>query len=222
MSSESSDIEQGAPAIEVPRTADDRQSVLADRRSGWEFLVFAGVLSEGLRALELRWREHQLRIPAGPYHRVSEDEVATYLSEAFGRLGWILRPLNPLFEGYEDAFGKPGEPGDAALIEHFGGWIVMIYERLLDWASTVRSADVPDGFDKAFDLSARAADMPIMQIRDFVDNTVAQTEQLATQLALTETEHEPIRLDFTLNLAADEELMQAAIDELKAALGQSE
>jgi hypothetical protein len=204
----------------VPRTPKQLQALVAARPDGCEFLLFAAVVLQGKNDLELRWRDHQLRLPTADYHRLDEDEVAGYLGAAFGRLSWTISPLERVFAGQEDAFGKPGEPGDAALIQHFAGWIIEVYRRLLDWAGTVRSAGVPEEFGLAVELSCQAADLPLEQIRSFIDETVAAVDQLPAKLAAPENEREPIELRLTLTLEADNELMGAAIDELRRALGQ--
>jgi hypothetical protein len=79
--------------------------------------------------------------------------------------------------------------------------------------------DEPEGFDETFDLSAHAADVPIQQIREYVDNTVAQLERLPELLA-AQSEDERIRLELTLTVDADADLMERAVDALRRALGQ--
>jgi hypothetical protein len=204
----------------VPRTPKQLEDLVASRPDGWEFLLFAAVLLQGKNDLELRWRDHQLRLPTADYHRVDEDEVAGYLGAAFGRLGWTVAPIERVFAAQEDAFGKAGESGDVALIQHFAGWIIEIYRRLLDWAGTVRSAGVPEEFDLAVELSSQAADIPLERIRSFIDATVAAVDQLPAKLAVPDNERKPIELRLTLTLEADNELMGAAVDELRRVLGQ--
>ena len=204
----------------VPRTPEQLHDLVAARPGGWEYLLFAAVLLQGKNDLELRWYDHRLGLPTAEYHRVDEDEVVGYVGAAFGRLGWTLRPINRVFAAHVDAFGRPGEPGDAALIQHFAGWIIEVYRRLLDWAGVVRSAGVPDEFELAVELSSQAADLPLEQIRSFIDETVAAVDQLPAQLMAHREEHEPIELRLTLTLEADNELMGAAVDELRRVLGQ--
>ena len=204
----------------VPRTPKQLQELVAARPDGWELLLFAGVLMQGKNDLDLRWRDHQLRLPSADYHRLEEDEVAGYLGAAFGRLGWTLAPIERVFAAQEDAFGKPGAPGDAALIQHFAGWIIEVYRRLLDWAGTVRSAGVPEEFELAVELSSQAADFPLERIRSFIDETVDAVDQLPAKLAMPENGREPIELRLTLTLEADDKLMGAAVDELRRVLGQ--
>jgi hypothetical protein len=177
---------------------------------------------------------------------LGEEEVAGFLSEAFGRLIWIIEPLTRVFEAQEDAFGKPGEPGDEQLIEHFARWIISVYRQLLEWAGAVRSADPPEEFRKlnawaiatpsnpvrsadppeefrkAVELSAHAADAPLLQIREFVDRTVEQLEQVPKHFARPEDEREenPLLLEVTLTLSADDALVDEALAELQNALAQ--
>ena len=153
---------------------------------------------------------------------MGEEEVAGFLSEAFGRLIWIIEPLTRVFEAQEDAFGKPGEPGDEHLIEHFARWIISVYRQLLEWAGAVRSADPPEEFRKAVELSAHAADAPLLQIREFVDRTVEQLEQVPKHFARPEDEREenPLLLEVTLTLSADDALVDEALAELQNALAQ--
>ena len=153
---------------------------------------------------------------------MGEEEVAGFLSEAFGRLIWIIEPLTRVFEAQEDAFGKPGEPGDEQLIEHFARWIISVYRQLLEWAGAVRSADPPEEFRKAVELSAHAADAPLLQIREFVDRTVEQLEQAPKHFARPEDEREenPLLLEVTLTLSADDALVDEALAELQNALAQ--
>jgi hypothetical protein len=204
----------------VPRTPKELQELVAGHVDGWEFLLFAAVLLQGKNDLELRWRDHQLRLPTADYHRLDEEEVAGYLGATFGRLGWTLGPIERVFAAQEDAFGKPGEPGDPALIEHFAGWVIELYRRMLDWAATVRSAGVPEEFELAVELASQAADLPLERIRSFIDETVAAVDQLPAKLVAPKSKREPIELRLTLTLEADNELMGAAVDELRRVLGQ--
>ena len=204
----------------VPRTSQELQELVAARPGGWELLLFAARLLQGKNDLELRWRDHQLRLPTADYHRLDEDEVAGYLSAAFGRLGWTLRPIERVFAAHEDAFGKPGEPGNVALIQHFADWIIEVHRRLLDWAGTLRSVGVPEEFELTVELSSQAADLPLERLRSFIDETVAAVDELPGKLGAPENERESIELDLTLTLEADSELMEAAIDELRRVLGQ--
>jgi hypothetical protein len=205
----------------VPVNSEELDRLLEERPPGWEYLLFGAVLWQGKEELALAWRDHELRLPTGPYRRLEEDEVAGFLSEALGRLTWIIEPMSRVFEAQEDAFGKPGDPGNVQLIEHFARWIVSVYRQLLQWAGEVRSAVPPDELRKAIELAAHAADAPIQQIREFVDRTAAQLEQIPEYLRRPESERkdQTLQLELTLTLSADEALLDEALSELQAALG---
>lgn len=213
-----------ASALEATGAPKDHEQIpqlLEERPPGWEYLLFGGLLRQGKDELELAWRDCQLRLPTGPYRRLAEDEVAGFLSEAFGRLSWIIEPLARVFEAQEDAFGKPGEPGDERLIEHFAGWIISVYRQLLEWAGAVRSADPPEELRKAVELSAHGADAPIQAIREFIDRTAAQLGRIPEHFARPEEEREDgLLLELTLTLSADDALLDEAVAELRNGLAQ--
>jgi hypothetical protein len=217
------DMTEDRPPSPVPRTPEELAAVVRDRPLAWEYLLFAGILLIGKQDLELRWRDHRLGLPTGEYHRVEEDDVPRYASEMIGRLAWLLEPINRVFapDAQEEAFGAPGESGDPRVIEHFAGWIITAYAKVLDWAGTVRSAGVPDEFDRAIALIAHAADSSLQAIRSFIDGVVAQLDELPAKLAEREEGDEPLELHMTLTLEADEQLLNEAIAELQGAVAES-
>jgi hypothetical protein len=207
-------------AIHVPLTQADVERVQHERPSGWEYLLFAGLLHQGKDQLELLWRDHQLALARGPYRKLEDDEVPGFMSESFGRLAWTLEPLERVFAAQEEAFGRVGEPGDARLITHLAGWVITAYRSLLDWASDVRSAGPPDELQKALTLTGHAADKPIDDIRAFISQVVSQASEIAEYLALPEDARgeEPLTLSASLTIEADNALMDEAVAELRSAL----
>jgi hypothetical protein len=203
----------------LPQTEAELEKLTDERPEGWEFFLFGGVLAGGLEGLRFRERDHQLRLPTAEYHRVPDEEVASYLGEAFGRLGWIIEPCERVFGASEEAFGKPGEAGDPVLIQHFGAWVIGVYAQLMDWAGMVRSAGVSEEFTEAFDLASRAVDRPIDQVRDFIRRMIGQIEELPRLLEGPEP-RSPITFEWKLTLSLDNELLGRALSALRVALGQ--
>jgi len=220
MSDHAPEADSGQPALGVPRDAEQTQSLLETRPAGWEYLLFAGRLVQGKDALDLTRRNHVLELPSGPYRHLEGDEVIGYLSREFGRLSWMIEPMQRVFAAQEDAFGKPGEPGDPDLIEHFAAWIVGTYRQLLHWSADVRSVGTPEEFEPALKLWAHSADASIEQISDFVDNTALRLDEVATQLAgqQPDKDNDPIVVDCTLTLTVDEALHEEALAMLRDAL----
>lgn len=192
----------------------------AQRPAAWEHLLFGSVLRTGKDRLEPSWRDHQLRLPTSTYRRLEEDEVADFVAEAYARLRWIVRPLERVFDAHEDAFGRPGEPGDAALIQHFAEWIASVYKQLLDWSGEVRSADPPEALRRTLELLAHSADAPIEQIRGFIDHVGDELDRIPEHLSQSEADRSenPLRLELVLELFVDEFLLEEVLAELETGL----
>lgn len=224
MSDQTPDADARQPAFGVPRDAQQTRALLDTRPAGWEYLLFAARLAQGKHALRLAWRDHVLELSSGPYRRLEPDEVTGYLSGEFGRLAWLIEPMQRVFAAQEDAFGRPGEPGEPELIEHFADWIVGIYRQLMEWAAGVRSVGVPEEFEPAVRLWAHAGDASIEQISSFIDVTAQRLDEVAAQLAGRQPgdDEEPIAVDLSLTLTIDEALNEEALAMLGDAVAQFE
>jgi hypothetical protein len=210
-----------APRSGLATTQEEKLALALEQPPGWEFLLFASVLRERRDALEPKWRSHELALPSRARRYVDDDEIASFVSLAVSRLGSIIEPLTRVFEGQEAAFGAPGEPGDPVRIEHFANWIMGAYEDMLDWGAELRAADVSDTFERTLELASKCADRPLGNIREFVDDLIGRVQEIPAYLELPESEREanPLRIEATLVVTADEALMAETVDELRRAVG---
>jgi hypothetical protein len=224
MSNPPSEPEAPERLVRVPRDEAETSTLLDARPPGWEYLLFAGRLMQGRTALRIARREHELAVPSGPYRRLDVDEVTDHLSTEFGHLSWVIEPMERLFAAQEDAFGAPGESGDAELIEHFADWIVGVYRRLMDWASRIRSVDVPEEFEPAVKLWAHAADASIEEISDFIEATSTRLDEVAFAMADSPSgaQDEPISVELTLTLTVDDALVEEGLAMLRDAVARLE
>lgn len=207
--------EPQAGPIGVPRTPDQQRHLLAQRPGGWEYLLFAGVLAQGKAALEPKWRDHQIRYVRRRGPKLDESQATAFIQGAFKEMmaasSNAVRLLDPRVT--ESAFGPLGVPGDPVQIEHLGQRLVAVYEEFLDWPVRVRSVAIPNGLEHAFELAASFADMPIAQIRDFMDEIITATERLPEELA--REDDTPITLSFSLILEADSNIEREFNREMK-------
>lgn len=202
---------------ELARSVQARDELLEARPSGWEFVYFAAVLLSGERDLGHLKRNHALALPMGDYKRIPGDEVVEYIGTEFGRLAWIVRPLERVFEAQADAFGLPGQEGDPELIEHFAMWVIDVRRRLFEWAGEMRSVGVPDPYTSVVEMFSHAADLCLAQIGEFIDATVDGIGSALTQLA-DRDEAEPVVVELTLTLEVDDALNEEAMDMLREAI----
>jgi hypothetical protein len=213
------DLPGGAaePEIDrVPRTAEEEAALLRTRPEGWEYLLFASVLRREMDALEPKFRDHELRFaPPAVGPRLVASDASSLLQSAFRESIELMENFNRLFDpaAHERAFGQPGQPGDAARLEHLASRIIDVYEALLDWGSRVRQAPLAEEFTRAAELASRFVDRPIQQFRDFVDEVVAEVDRLPA--ALRAESSEPVKVAVTLTLSIDDGLEQELADELR-------
>jgi hypothetical protein len=202
-----------------PRTADEQEHLLRFQPPAWEYLLFAGVLRQRRDALAHKWRDQELRLPSRVKTTVNEEDVTSVLASAFGRLGAIVEPMTRVFEGQQDAFGAPGEPGDPVRIAHFANWMANAYEDMLDWGTELRGVRGPEEFQLAIELAARSVDQPLLQVHNFINETVEAMERIPEHMEKTpaEREAEPLLIASTLLISVDDTLMESAIQELRVA-----
>ncbi len=192
----------------VPRTREEQQALLSIRSPGWEYLLFASCLFLGKQELELKWRDHELP-PYTPRRALgSIGEATDFLSSEFNRVTGLIEAMMRVFpqEVQEQAFGAPGEPGDPVRIEHFAARIIQTYGELLDWAVSIRAVEPPEVLVPPFEMAARWADQPLLEIREFVDTAVREIDRVPIFVANHAEDDKPLEINLELKLTTDEEV----------------
>ena len=217
---------QSAATSRVPRTEAQRQHVLLTRPDYWEFLYFAGQLLHERNNVEAKYRDHELRY-APPSRDVvigekdasnigqlnDAKDIVSYIAQRFKEVPNLTRKMAVLFNDatWERAFGVPGEDGDLERLAHLAKRLNDSYEGFLDWAASLRRANVPSQFQNLLELAARYADEPVEKYRRFVDEYAVQVDKLLVDFAAGR----PLRIDAAcLVLSYPEEV----IDDYKAEL----
>jgi hypothetical protein len=182
--------------LRSPRTPDQQRELLAQRPPAWEYLLYGGVLWQRRNALEVKWRDHELGYGSRTGRHYDTGDAFTFLQNSLRDLEAcpedILKVLSP--QAQLRAFGAPGEPGNAELIEHIATRFVGIYERMMDFSSTLRGAGVPRELSEVVEATARLANQPLKEVRDFIDQLVAEVDAVPERIANGE------RLEITMNL----------------------
>lgn len=191
------------PLLRSPRTADQTRELLAQRPDGWEFLLYAGEIWQSRQDLEPKWLDHELGYAHRTGLQLNDHEALKLVSSTMADFSActsnLVKMLNP--RARERAFGLPGQPGNPALIEHIAKRFVEVYEEILDVAARLRGAGVSRNMESVMEYAARLADTPLKQIRDFIDQLVAETDTIPERLA----RDEHIDIELTLTLGIDNE-----------------
>jgi len=171
-------------------------------QKAWEYPLYAGVLWQRRQALELKWRDHELGYARRTRHYLDDMEALRFLHNASYDLAACVQNLPKMLDAHarEQAFGPPGQPGNPALIEHLATRFVEIYEEMLDVAATLRGTGVSENIATVMEAAARLTDTPLREIRDLIDQVVAETDRIPDRVA----NGEQIRITLTLNLTMDD------------------
>jgi hypothetical protein len=213
--------EDGVSLLTIPTTTDELARLVGERRDWWEFLLYAGVLVKGKRELETKWDDHELHLPRGPRREFDLASANHFLSR---EIGWIQkhivldRIMSPSI--YEQAFGAPGQSGNATKIEGMARRLLSMYESWLDWAAGLRNASVPPVYEEVLETTACLIDGPVLSVRQFIDHVAHQTARLP-ELAGDGTDEHPIALTFELKLDIEDEVVERnsrAWDKLRSEL----
>ena len=127
----------------------------------------------------------------------------------------IVKILDPKVQ--ELAFGPPGTPGDPARIEHIATRFVDVYEQIMDMAAAIRGTGVSTTMAPVMEAGSQLTADPLRQIRDFIDQLVAETDSLPERLAAADG---PFRIALMLELSIDEEANRKLSQEIEQALKQ--
>ena len=203
------------PLLRCPRTAEQKRELLAQRPEAWEYLLYAGILWQQREALEWKWQDHELGYARRSGQHLDDDEALTLINTTMNDLvvcaASLVRMLNS--QAIDRAFGPPGQPGDPALIEHLATRFVGIYEEVLNLAARLRSVSVSSNMASIMDSAAHLTDTPLREIRDFIDQVIAETDTIPERLE----RDEPITVRLTLTLTGDEKAVKRLNREMKRA-----
>jgi hypothetical protein len=177
--------------LTVPTNETEMIDLLASRPPMWEYLLFAYYIRAGLQKTEVKWRDYMLGYTMRVGERIAREDVASAVSERISRVRPLIvnieRVISP--RAQELAFGAPGEPGDADMIEHMAARLIRSYELLLDWADEFRSLRFHEETTLG-DTGAEWVSQPLHAYRAFVADFVTQVEQMMHDLKAGRTEIE--------------------------------
>ena len=212
--------DQAVSLFQIPVTAAAQEELIRDKPRCWEYRLYAGVLMQGRIELEGKWHDHQLRLPRGP-RRTPSESPSEFLSRETAELTRYMETLDRVFdpEILEEAFGPPGTPGDSRQIHHVARGVLRVYESMMDWAAELRSSSIASDYHEILELSARMADGPVRQTRDFIQRAADQIARIPLLIEEAEgkgaTTESPMEVELVLHVALDPEnqkQLQAAID----------
>lgn len=218
----SGDFVEAESPSRCPRTEDEVAALLNTRPDGWEYLLYGGILFIERAKLEDQYRDHVLGYAERNGRPLDVQEAIQEAQAAFADAEAMAATLMNMFDParHERAFGRPGEPGDAALVQHLAQRTIDGYAELMAWARRLRSMRVPAAMQEVFRLAAAMMDTPVEECREYVDQAVAQLDPMADLIARADadpdiTEEDPLTVTIRLTLTIDDEAVDAFNAELR-------
>jgi Protein kinase domain len=192
---------QSARVTRAPRTEAERQQVLLARDIGWEFLYFAGQLLYERDSAEARYWDHGIRHSAlSSEGTVGENLIryVEYINQRFDDARRLASEIGVIINmsdkaAMERAFGAPYQDGDPERLAHLAKRWNRVYEGFLDWAASLRGINAQPELQNLLELAARYADEPLEKYRRFVDEYVAQVDDLPALIAAGKVDQLSIR-----------------------------
>jgi hypothetical protein len=203
----------------VPDGPNDVAALLAGRPTGWEYLLYAGVLREGFAELDGKYQDHALgyAAPRGTRSVLDDDEAMRFVAGRLPALRAITASFHKVLSvaAQESAFGRPGEAADPERVIHLGRRLVDVYREFIDWAADIRAVTVANPILRRYaDLTARLADPSVRALRSFVAEYLTMAEALSAGASVTTT------IDVTLTVDDDVVRQQnAVLDEYCSSVG---
>ena len=199
-----------------PQTPGETAQLLRERPAGWEYLLFAGTLAQGVRSLEGKYRDHELRFAVRSDKYVADSDAVAYVNHSMDTAQSIANGLAALFDptAQERAFGAPGSPGDAERIVHLAERVVTLYEEFMDWSADLRGVAVSSRFHELFELTARLNEKVVEEFRQFIASVVDQADLIPGHFAKPEP-REKVRIDMVLKLTIPQEAVDRVTAELR-------
>ncbi|SMD10879.1 toll/interleukin-1 receptor domain-containing protein [Lentzea albidocapillata] len=200
----------------TPITPKSVAALVREKPRGWEYLLYATVVAQGLADLQQKYREHFLRY--SPRNGIVEHgNGIDLIRDRNVLLGEIIKvAVESVFtaETQEAAFGRSGEPGDADRIVHLGELFVRTFAEILDWARGIHGTSYAhEPARAAARVQARFADRQLEAMHAVARDLREVADTLVERLTAGERIDMTVPLVFEVEPALEVEF-KAALDRL--------
>ncbi len=154
----------------------------------------ASVSDESGRAYEL------------PYARA---KLCRTLSKDDDDAAAVVSRIEPIFESskVEEAFGKPGEAGDADRLRAMAEEMTVVFDEMVRWSARTRSTPVANALKPMVAVHAELMEQPQLEVQEYVDrwNEVAgDVDQLLND---AEEGDRVVSIEMVLTITLDDAVM---------------
>ncbi|MDX8047753.1 TIR domain-containing protein [Lentzea sp. BCCO 10_0798] len=200
----------------TPITPKSVAALVREKPRGWEYLLYATVVAQGLADLQQKYREHFLRY--SPRNGIVEHgNGIDLIRDRNVLLGEIIKvAVESVFTAgtQEAAFGRSGEAGDADRIVHLGELFVRTFDEILDWARGIHGTSYAhEPARAAARVQARFADRQLEAMHAVARDLREVADTLVERLTAGERIDMTVPLVFEVEPSLEREF-KAALDKL--------
>lgn len=205
------------PVSGVPLTQEAYQRVATLRPDGWEHLLFAGGVWQGVERVREKLLDHEIGYSRIGSRHVTLEDIQPFLSVGRHRLDALLANISHLMSdsNRNRALGIAGQPGDPLVIKHLTERFGDLYEELLDFATEIRGTACREEYRPLLLGLAQLADAPIMHIVTYADRLVVDAGRAAEPR--TQNGAMPFAIVTELQIAVDKETATRFREQLRDA-----
>lgn len=183
--------------------------IVIEKPDLWEYRLFAAALKDNLEKLDDLRYDVKYGISLKSVIAIDDpQEVVLSIKTKIEELRCKIDLLNPMInEALVEAFGEPGQPGDAEYIIYVAEKIIDIYKNILEWSLDFKSFLVPEEMRGLLNAASMLSETVIQDIENFIKNYNEGLKQLILGLG-DSTEKRTIQFKLDLrspNIALVEE-----------------
>ncbi|WP_052685471.1 toll/interleukin-1 receptor domain-containing protein [Lentzea aerocolonigenes] len=196
----------------TPITPESVAALAREKPRGWEYLLYVGVLLQGLKELESKYWEHFLRYAPrnGTIEHGTGMELIRDRNVLLSEI--IAVAVEALFTPatQEAAFGQPGLPGDPDRIVHLGRLYVRTFDEILDWGRGIHGTSYAlEPARAAARLQAQFADQQLRAMHLVAQNLRQVADTLVERLTAGETINVTVPLVFEVDPELEKRFVEA-------------
>ena len=183
--------------------------IVIEKPDLWEYRLFAAALKDNLEKLDDLRYDVKYGISLKSVIAIDDpQEVVLSIKTKIEELRCKIDLLNPMInEALVEAFGEPGQPGDAEYIIYVAEKIIDIYKNILEWSLDFKSFLVPEEMRGLLNAASMLSETVIQDIENFIKDYNEGLKQLILGLG-DSTEKRTIQFKLDLrspNIALVEE-----------------
>lgn len=191
--------------------------IALEKPKGWEYLLFAQSWLDETEKREDEWFAFKSGIVTGSAESVPAERALEWCQKCMQELLKYNESANFLVNtAAAEAFGAPGQPGDAESIVRVTKKLGEVYEAFLSWTSRVRGAYIEEPFVEVIKEMRKFPDATIASMREFPRTSYAALKETIEKA--TPEKPQQLNLTLTFNLS-NLEAYEAAMAKVKRKIG---